>query len=194
MRLAWFKDPDNIVYADAEQFMDNFSKETGIEDLKQQIEEFYANPTKEGLQLKGVKRTSVKIFIPDLVFDEHIEMGENVWLYMGENYECYCLYNIGGKPKEAKEYKFHAHKDCEFFPCHKTDDPDNFNCLFCYCPLFAMGRECGGNFTYLENGIKDCSACLVPHKRNNYDYMVKKINEFYKSLQEKELRERSKEI
>lgn len=192
MRLSWFKNPDNIVYADAEEFMDNFSKETGIEDLRQQIEAFYANPTKEGLQLKGVKRTAVKVFIPDLVFDEHIEMGENVWLYMGENYECYCLYNIGGHAQEPKEYKFHAHKACEFFPCHETNDPDNFNCLFCYCPLYAMGRECGGNFSYMENGIKDCSACLVPHKRDNYDYMVKKINEFYKTLQEKELAERDK--
>ncbi len=192
MRLAWFKNPDNVVYADAEEFMDNFSRETGIEDLRQQIEAFHAHPTKEGLQLKGVKRTAVKIFIPDMVFDEHIEMGENVWLYMGENYECYCLYNIGGKAQEPHEYKFHAHKECEFFPCHETNDPDNFNCLFCYCPLYAMGRECGGNFAYTENGIKDCSACLIPHKRNNYDYMVNKINEFYKTLQEKELAERNK--
>lgn len=95
MRLAWFKDPDNIVYADAAQFTDNFEKETGIDNLQAKIEAFYANPDPEGLQLIGRKRTSIKLFIPDLVFDEHIEMGENVWVYLGENYECYCLYNIG---------------------------------------------------------------------------------------------------
>ena len=30
--------------------------------------------------------------IPDLVFQEHIEMGENVWIYMGELCPAYCLY------------------------------------------------------------------------------------------------------
>ena len=95
MRLAWFKDPDNIVYADAEQFMDNFAKETGIDSLREKVEAFYADPDPDGIQLTGKKRTSIKVFIPDLVFDEHIEMGENVWIYLGENYEAYCLYNIG---------------------------------------------------------------------------------------------------
>ena len=69
--------------------------------------------------------------------------------------------------KEYKEYKFFAHRDCEFFPCHEVKDPENFNCLFCYCPLYAMGRDCGGNFKYLENGVKDCSGCLLPHRRKN---------------------------
>lgn len=66
-------------------------------------------------------------------------------------------------------YRYFQNKDCEYFPCHKNADPDNFNCLFCYCPLYALGDKCGGNFTYLENGIKDCSNCLVPHKAGNYD-------------------------
>ena len=50
------------------------------------------------------------------------------------------------------QYSFFSHKNCEFFPCHKTDDPDNFNCLFCYCPLYALGDKCGGNFTYAYGG------------------------------------------
>ena len=28
-----------------------------------------------------------------------------------------------------QNYKFFNHKDCEYFPCHKTNDPDNFNCF-----------------------------------------------------------------
>ena len=36
---------------------------------------------------------------------------------------------------EGKQYSFFCHKECEFFPCHETKDPENFNCLFCYCPL-----------------------------------------------------------
>ena len=34
----------------------------------------------------------MKLFIPDLVFDEHLDMGETVWLYMGEMNECYALF------------------------------------------------------------------------------------------------------
>jgi len=30
-------------------------------------------------------------------------------------------------------------------------------------------------FTYLENGIKDCSNCLRPHKRENYDSIQKQM-------------------
>lgn len=57
----------------------------------------------------------------------------------------------------SQNYSYFAHKECEYFPCHKGADPENFNCLFCYCPLYALGRNCGGAFQYKENGIKDCT-------------------------------------
>ena len=68
-----------------------------------------------------------------------------------------------------RHYAFFSNRDCEYFPCHPGADPDNFNCLFCYCPLYLLGEECGGNFRWLENGVKDCSNCLFPHRRENYD-------------------------
>ena len=68
-----------------------------------------------------------------------------------------------------RHYAFFSNRDCEYFPCHPGADPDNFNCLFCYCPLYLLGEECGGNFRWLENGVKDCSDCLIPHRRENYD-------------------------
>lgn len=74
-----------------------------------------------------------------------------------------------------ENYKFCQNSSCEFFPCHKGMDPENFNCLFCYCPLYALGDQCGGNFTYLQNGIKDCSSCLIPHHRENYDRIMEKM-------------------
>lgn len=77
----------------------------------------------------------------------------------------------------SENYKFFCHKKCEFFPCHKTDKPDEFNCLFCYCPLYALGENCGGNFKYTEKGIKDCSNCMLPHKKNNFEYIMKKFSE-----------------
>ncbi|MCI5698405.1 MAG: hypothetical protein PUG43_00275 [Clostridiales bacterium] len=94
MKSTFFRDPDNIVYADINQFAENFGKETGINDLRERIEAFRANPTKEGEVLKGTKRTAIRLLIPDLVFEgeEKIEMGENVWVYLGEMYEVYCLY------------------------------------------------------------------------------------------------------
>ena len=55
-----------------------------------------------------------------------------------------------------------SHKNCEFFPCHKGAEPENFNCLFCYCPLYALGEKCGGNFRITEKGIKDCTNCRLP--------------------------------
>ena len=81
--------------------------------------------------------------------------------------------------KEEKKfsYKFYTNRDCQFFPCHETKDLENFNCLFCYCPLYALGEKCGGNFTYLESGIKDCSKCLVPHSKNGYNYVTSKYYE-----------------
>ena len=78
---------------------------------------------------------------------------------------------------EGKAYAFFSHRQCEFFPCHPTEDPENFNCLFCYCPLYTLGPDCGGDFRYTERGIKDCSCCLVPHRRENYGYITAKLRE-----------------
>lgn len=94
MKLVEFKNPDKIVYADINEFADNFGKETGISDLREKIEAFKANPTKDGEVLKGTKRTALRLLIPNLYFEdeENIEMGETVWVYLGELYEIYCLY------------------------------------------------------------------------------------------------------
>ncbi len=72
-------------------------------------------------------------------------------------------------------YDFFQNKKCEYFPCHQGADPEKFSCMFCYCPLYALGERCGGNFTYIEGGIKDCSNCLFPHRRENYPKMMEKM-------------------
>ena len=68
-----------------------------------------------------------------------------------------------------ENYKFFQNLECEYFPCHKGTNGENFNCLFCFCPLYALGDKCGGNFTYTDSGIEDCSSCLRPHRKENYD-------------------------
>ncbi len=69
-------------------------------------------------------------------------------------------------------YKYFSHTACEYFPCHPNVNQADFNCLFFYCPLYVLGENCGGDFVYLANGIKDCSNCLKPHKRENYDEII----------------------
>jgi len=64
-------------------------------------------------------------------------------------------------------YKFFQNKECEYFPCHKNMT----NCLFCYCPLYSYDN-CGGEYKILDNGIKDCSNCEIPHSENGYDVIV----------------------
>ncbi len=64
--------------------------------------------------------------------------------------------------------RFFQNRDCAYFPCHSGADPATFSCLFCYCPLYALGERCGGNFRYTASGIKSCEACLVPHQPGNY--------------------------
>lgn len=68
-------------------------------------------------------------------------------------------------------YTFFTKQDCPYFPCHNHADPADFNCLFCYCPLYALGEDCGGTFCYTEDGIKDCSNCLLPHQREGFDHV-----------------------
>ena len=89
---------------------------------------------------------------------------------------------MDGTPENS--YKFYQNKDCEYFPCHRVDDRHLFNCLFCYCPLYFLGEKCGGNFIAVGKGekIKDCSQCLIPHRAENYEYIVKKIGENIEQL------------
>ena len=74
-----------------------------------------------------------------------------------------------------EHYKYFCNKECEFFPCHKISNEDDFNCLFCYCPLYSLGAKCGGNFKYTESGIKNCTDCTIPHMRKNYDIIIEKL-------------------
>ena len=83
---------------------------------------------------------------------------------------------------DEKKYSYFAHGECEYFPCHEGADSNNFNCLFCYCPLYVLGENCGGDFLYLDNGIKDCSRCLKPHKRENYEEIVKSFGKIVEQM------------
>ena len=72
----------------------------------------------------------------------------------------------------SSAYPFFSHTACPYFPCHKGLAPENFNCLFCYCPLYALGDACGGRFRYNDKGVKVCTDCFLPHVRDEGTRMV----------------------
>ena len=80
----------------------------------------------------------------------------------------------GGKKRE-KAYAFFQNRDCEKFPCHPG--VTEFNCLFCYCPLYALGDRCGGNFRYTDKGYKSCVDCTFPHEKANYETILARYPE-----------------
>lgn len=74
-------------------------------------------------------------------------------------------------------YRFFENKDCQYFPCHKKDG--DFNCLFCYCPLYAR-QHCPGTPEYLEREgkrLKVCTNCTFPHRPENYDTIIRMLKE-----------------
>ena len=78
---------------------------------------------------------------------------------------------IGDEYSSQSETRYPAHlffsnKACKYFPCHEGVDERDFNCMFCYCPLYALGPDCGGNYTYTESGRKNCTGCVLPHLRD----------------------------
>ena len=78
---------------------------------------------------------------------------------------------------QVKHYQFFQNRACEYFPCHQGIGEADFNCLFCYCPLYALGKACGGNCTYMESGIKSCMGCTFPHRRENYSRVLERYAE-----------------
>ena len=44
---------------------------------------------------------------------------------------------------DSKGYQFFQNRQCEYFPCHEVEKEEDFNCLFCYCPLYQKERCLG---------------------------------------------------
>lgn len=101
MNVNWFKNQDHLVYINGEKDLPALEKQLKLPGLAAAAKEFRAAPTEEGLQVKGQKRSTAKLFLPDLTFQEHIEMGENTFLYMGEMSECYVIFYSENVPAQA---------------------------------------------------------------------------------------------
>ena len=72
---------------------------------------------------------------------------------------------------------FVQNPECPYFPCHEGVPKERFSCLFCYCPLYALGEECGGYFKYTPDGFKDCSGCVRPHLQDSYPMICEKLKQ-----------------
>ena len=90
---------------------------------------------------------------------------------------------------EMKHFCYFQNTQCEFFPCHEGVDPEDFSCLFCYCPLYALGKKCGGNCTYTEYGYKDCSNCTFPHEKKNYAAVISRYEEIMEVVRKMDSKE-----
>ena len=78
-------------------------------------------------------------------------------------------------------HKFFKNQECEYFPCHSEPKPGDFNCLFCFCPLYyPLGDKCGGSFTYNAKGVKKCDSCHLPHTPEYFEVIVAKLKEVQK--------------
>ena len=82
--------------------------------------------------------------------------------------------------KGTNSSRFFQNQDCKYFPCHQGVKAEDFNCLFCYCPLYALGKHCGGNFQLTERGVKSCVHCAFPHHRENYDRVIARFPDIHK--------------
>lgn len=66
---------------------------------------------------------------------------------------------------------YFSNKKCKYYPCH--EGIEDFNCLFCYCPLYWL--ECPGNPEFFEKDelcLKNCMGCDFPHHPENYEKIM----------------------
>lgn len=75
-------------------------------------------------------------------------------------------------------YRYFENRACKYFPCHKGLE-EEFNCLFCYCPMYRL-EKCPGNPRYIEkNGkpLKVCTDCTFPHRPENYEKIMEVLRQ-----------------
>lgn len=80
-----------------------------------------------------------------------------------------------GTRNMENSYRYFKNNQCKYFPCHAGMQGEDFNCLFCYCPMNSY-EDCPGTPTFLALGngkvLKDCTNCTFPHHPENYDKII----------------------
>ena len=113
----------------------------------------------------------VQLKTPDEVLSE--DLLKELFDLSGDMYRK-VLRSVRGEKKEGST-SFFVNRACKSFPCHDVPESE-FNCMFCYCPLYDT-EDCGGDYFYNDRNIKNCKNCGFPHFRDNYPKLIKKLKE-----------------
>ncbi len=81
----------------------------------------------------------------------------------------------------SNSYRFFSNRECKYFPCHEGADPETFNCLFCFCPLYFLDH-CGGQPRRTKDGVKDCTYCTVPHSPGGYEHVMDRLRREFSDI------------
>lgn len=81
--------------------------------------------------------------------------------------------------KQEHSHRYFTNRDCDYYPCHGLEGQ---NCLFCFCPLYWLPVDCGGDWKLTDSGVKDCSGCLKPHDTGGYEFVLGKLRETFGRL------------
>jgi len=73
----------------------------------------------------------------------------------------------------ADENRNFVNTACEHYPCHSAEEDEWASCLFCFCPLYLI--DCPGDFSRLPAGMKDCSRCMLPHRADGREIILREI-------------------
>ena len=76
----------------------------------------------------------------------------------------------------TENYKFFQHKDCEFFPCTRLINRRISTA--CSAIVLCMRSATNAwNFQYTDTGFKDCTNCMFPHVRSNYEKILERYQD-----------------
>jgi Zn-finger protein len=79
-------------------------------------------------------------------------------------------------------HTFFRNAACQYFPCHRVEDDAEFNCLFCFCPLYML-PDCGGDGV-VRGAVKDCTPCTVPHRPGGYEHVIERLKRWHAEQRE----------
>ena len=86
----------------------------------------------------------------------------------------------GQYPLEPPDMK---KRKCKYFPCHERVAEREFDCMWCYCPLYEI--DCAGRYEIVgKDMVKDCTNCIMPHAKEGIKYILRRINQFFDRIAE----------
>jgi Zn-finger protein len=76
-------------------------------------------------------------------------------------------------------------KDCNYYPCHDGIIEEEYQCEFCFCPIYPCNIEkTGGKIISGRDGsqIWDCSDCIIVHEKENFNKIKKGLHNIIQEI------------